>query len=112
VPVLVTNAELVVLESGCIATTLERGTIESPPESRLIDVLILKHPFPTPDGMGRDFREHANPPPSVEDWSQLDKESIYVVRPSALRAFMSETHRGHLRSARTKIRSPRSTEFG
>jgi hypothetical protein len=102
VPVLVTNAEIIVLERDFAATCLGSGNIESPPKGRIFRFIILKHPFPTPEGMARDLRDDTNPLPGPKDWSQLQKESIYVVHSSALREFMSETHRDFLRTAKSE----------
>jgi hypothetical protein len=66
VPVLVTNAELLVVEEDAKAISLETGNIAGPASVRKVDHLILKHPFPTPEGLDRDFRDSSNPPAPPE----------------------------------------------
>jgi hypothetical protein len=99
VPVLVTNAELVVVDDdlGLMAASLETGNIPATPSAVSTDILILKHPFPTPEGLKRDLRDEHNPSPSPEHWSQLHKESIFVVRASALTKFIAGGYRDYLR---------------
>lgn len=63
----------------------------------VVDFLILKHPFRTPEGLTQDFRDIQNPSPAEQDWSQLQKESIYVVQATALRRFLAEYDRDYLR---------------
>jgi len=102
IPVMVTNAELLVVQQDLKAVSLETGNMPTPPKAAHVDFLILKHPFPTPEAMDRDFRDSPNPVPSPKDWSQLHKESIYVVRASALAEFMSHDHLDFLRSAESE----------
>lgn len=87
VPILVTNADLVVVQRDVRATSLETTNMPSKPEGARVDCLILKHPFPTSEVLDRDFRDVQNPTRGPEDWSQLHKESIYVVQAAALRTF-------------------------
>lgn len=97
VPVLVTTAELVVVNVGGSDISLETGNIPSPPIGSPVDFLLLKQPFPTPEGLSSDFRDAYN---STESWAQTHKESIFVVRSSALAAFISRSYRHYLARAR------------
>lgn len=94
---LVTNAELIVLTSDLKIADMENGKARFPPSGRSVDFLILKHPFPTPESLDRDFRDAQNPTPSSEYWGQVHKESIYVVRSTALAKFLASEHRDYLR---------------
>jgi hypothetical protein len=102
VPLMVTNAELVVVDQDLKATSMETGNMPAPPQAKSVDFLLLKHPFPTPGNMSRDLRDYPNPLPGPADWSQMHKESIYVVRASALKEFMGQDHRDYLRSAKSE----------
>ena len=102
VPVLVTTAELRVLRSDPSTICLESGNALKEPETQSVNFLILKHPFPTPEGVEPDFRDFPNPIAPPRFWSQLHKESIYVVRSTALRDFLSEENRNALRSAKSE----------
>jgi hypothetical protein len=98
VAVMVTNAELVVVQQDLRAVSFETGNIPAPPNSKQFDYLILKHPFPTPEGIHSDFRDNPNPFPTPKDWNQLHKECIYVVHSTALSKFMSQDHLEFLRT--------------
>jgi hypothetical protein len=102
VPVLVTTAELLLVQKDLGAISLDSGNVAIPPGATAVDSLILKHPFPTPEGVTHDFRDNQNPTPSPPFWSQLQKESIYVVRASALRPFLAEDRRNYLRVAKSQ----------
>jgi hypothetical protein len=102
VPVLVTNAELFVVESDLSATSLETGVVPKSPAGIAPEFIILKQPFPTPAGIESDFREHLDQAHGALDWAQIQKESIYVVRASGLREFFEEAHRRFLRRAETE----------
>ena len=102
VPVLVTTAELVVVDDDLSATSLETGNISTPPPGTPTNVLVLKHPFPTPEGMNRDVRVTQSSSPTAEDWSQLrqlHKESIFVLHAPALVGFVTSGYRDYLRDA-------------
>lgn len=103
IPVLVTTAELVLVQKDLSAVSLASGKIGSAPAATAVDFLILKHPFPTPEILTQDFRDTQNPSPTAQDWSQLQKESIYVVRAPALRQFLTEDHRDFLRTSKSEI---------
>lgn len=97
-----TTAELVVVEDDPSATDLKTGNIRTPPIGTPAEVLVLKHPFPTPEGMDRDVRDEYRPSPNAEDWSQLHqlhKESIFVVRAPALSNFIKCGYRDYRRDA-------------
>jgi hypothetical protein len=98
VPVLVTNADLWVVHSDFAAVSLETGQLPIPPDAAMHDFVVLKQPFPTPDKIEFDFRDIQNPPAGQEYWPQLHKESVYVVKASALDQFLSVKHRDFLRS--------------
>jgi hypothetical protein len=101
VPVLVTNAEIGVLDYDASRIGLETGKLPENPSATSVDCLILKHPFPTPEGMPRDLRDELGVTPGPRFWSQRHKESIYVVRAPALAAFMNPKHRDLLRLTQT-----------
>jgi hypothetical protein len=96
VPVLVTNADLILLNIDPEQINLDNGNIMSLPTGKTLPALILKHPIPTPSGIERDIRDWPNP---SGHWDQHYKESLYVVHSSALKNFMSSEHRDYLRSA-------------
>jgi hypothetical protein len=98
VPVLVTTADLVVVQREMKTVSIASGTIAEPPNGESVDCLVLNHPFPTPEGIGSDLRDHENPGPPNGCWSLQHKESIYVVRASKLRQFMVPSHRDFLRT--------------
>ena len=101
VPVLVTNAELAVLDYEVSKIALESGRLPERPHFTTVDSLVLKHPFPTPEGMTRDLRDEAGVKPAARFWNQHHKESIYVVRATALATFMAPDRRDQLRLAHT-----------
>lgn len=85
-PILATTARLFVAKHKWDEVPLTSGRIEAG-GLQLIECehLVLKHPFPTPQGFDdSDFRERFNDP-----WSQIHTESIYVVRATALKAFLT-----------------------
>ena len=71
------------------------------PRLTSVDRLVLKHPFPTPEGMTRDWRDEMGAMPGPRFWSQHHKESIYVVRAPALIAFMEFGRRHRFRRPQT-----------
>lgn len=101
VPVLVTNAELAVLQYDVSKIGLETGKLPENPRSISVDYLVLKHPFPTPEGMIRDSRDELGAIAGARFWNQNHKESIYVVRSPALVGFMEAGRRDRLRLAQT-----------
>ncbi len=90
IPVLVTNAELVIVEDRFQEVSLETGSAPESLPGKRVPELVLKHPFPTPAGVERDFRDSQNPPPQPGHWSQLQKESVYIVRAGHLREFFRD----------------------
>jgi hypothetical protein len=99
VPMLVTNAELVVVEDGFQQVNLESGTAPGVVPGACVPELVLKHPFPTPAAVEQDFRDSQNPPPTPVHWSQLHKESVYVVRATQLREFFRDDSLERFRTA-------------
>jgi hypothetical protein len=96
VPVLVTNAELWVDYSDFSTVNLETGILPSP-KAALKEFVILKQPFPTPDALTVDFRDHPAAPEEAQHWPQCHKESIYVVTAKHLPEFLETKHRDFLR---------------
>lgn len=101
VPLLVTNAELLVLDYDVKGISLETGTVADTPQASSVDWLVLKHPFPTPEGVDRDLRDEMGVFPSARFWGEQHKESIYVVRSTALARFMEPVRRDRLRLLQT-----------
>lgn len=99
VPVLVTNAELMVLDSDFQEVNLETGKAPDGTGGRRVQELVMKHPFPTPEGINSDFRNFQIMPPPAGYWIQLHKESVYVVRADYLSEFFSPTCLDHFRTA-------------
>src|SRR6185369_6840721 len=97
VPVLVTTAKLLVVQSDLSQTDLLTGGLAATPNCLEAEYLILKHPFATPEGMQKDFRD------KVQDdtWTAMHRESIYVVRASGLKKFFEISHRDFLHDAET-----------
>ncbi|MBE7496370.1 MAG: hypothetical protein HS117_15615 [Verrucomicrobiaceae bacterium] len=89
VPVLVTTAKLLVVESELSTTELHSGTLKDPPETKEHQHVILKQPFATPEGLGHDFRDDVINDP----WVSMHRESIHVVTASGLSAFFSKSRR-------------------
>jgi hypothetical protein len=90
IPVLLTTAQLAVVSSDTKPIDLLTGRVDTPPDVKACDYLILKHPFPTPEGLGDDFRDFQGSVTPRGRWDQLHKESIYVVNIGALGSFFSE----------------------
>ena len=97
-PILVTNAELWLVESNFQEVSLMTGESPAPPNASKHEFLILKQPFPTPEGIENDFRDSQNPATTVAFWSQVQKESIYVVNATALDRLLEINHRTFLRT--------------
>jgi len=102
VPILVTTAELAVVQSDLSTVSIATGRLDSFPDARSWDWLILKHPFPTPQHLDADFRDKHTPPAVLAEWHQLHKESMYVVRAPMLRRFLSLEQLDELRTAKTE----------
>ena len=94
---LVTNAELAVLDYEVSKIGLDTGRVPVSPCSTSVDWVVLKHPFPTPEGMAKDLRDEGGSIPEARVWSQHHKESIYIVKAPALAGFMEVGRRDHLR---------------
>jgi hypothetical protein len=97
VPVLVTNAELVVVEYDVDKISLETGKLAENPRTTTCDWLVLKHPFPTPEGITWDFRDELAIPQAPRFWGQQYQESVYVVGVRGLARFMDPGRRDGLR---------------
>lgn len=96
-PILVSTAKLCVADYHWAAASLSSGKIDESTALKIreVDHLVLKHPAPTPEGMrDADFRDLIYEDP----WSQVFTESIYVVRATALSAFLSLEKRAFLAS--------------
>jgi hypothetical protein len=88
VPILVTTARLSIVLNSFDAAQLTTGRLDDALDLQDVDELVLKHPFPTPEGMNDDFRRHA-----VDPWHHRFAESINIVRADALSEFLSPGRR-------------------
>jgi hypothetical protein len=85
-PILVTTAQIVVAKHK--TASIETGRIDAGNlELVNVDFVVLKHPFPTPEGIEHDFRDDF----AVAD--QRTTESIYIVRATALQKFLTPSSR-------------------
>jgi hypothetical protein len=91
VPLLVTTAPLMILQSTLPPISLETGNISNPPVYLKQNFVILKQPMATPEGLATDFRDNSGDPQN-----QSHKESIYVVQAEALREFFAPSHLEYL----------------
>jgi hypothetical protein len=89
VPVLVTTARLSVVQNSFDAAPLSTGRLNENLVLKDYDEVVLKHPFPTPEGMDDDFRRKTG----VDPWHQRYTESLYVVRAECLAEFMDPVRR-------------------
>lgn len=85
VPVLVTNAELLVVKSTFESVNLDTGHLPGLPDVTSVDALILNHPAPSPDSVSRDFRQEVK----EDTWNHVYKESVWVVHTRALGRFFA-----------------------
>jgi hypothetical protein len=98
IPVLVTTAKLLVVnEADASKADLLSGNLNSRPDCLETEFVILKHPFATPEGLPKDFRDEIQ----GDSWTAMHRESIYVVRASGLKKFFEITHRDFLHDALT-----------
>lgn len=100
VPVLVTTAKMLVVESGLSTTDLKSGILNEPPETKEHHHIILKQPFATPEGLEFDFRDDVINDP----WVSMHRESIHVVTASGLSEFFSKPHREMMHNAESLTR--------
>lgn len=104
VPVLVTNVEMFVVEGGdWSSVNLVSGCYDGHPEFRAVKHVVLKQPFPTPEGYERDFREFPTSSPDMDSRfrNQLFTESLYVVSASGLPDFFGMENRNKYRTTQT-----------
>jgi hypothetical protein len=103
VPILVTNVEMFFVEGGdWSAVDLATGNFNGQPEYRLVNHVVLKQPFPPPEGYNSDFREHPNCSPDMDAryQNQLFTESLHVVNTNGLLDFFAIKARDELRTAK------------
>jgi hypothetical protein len=62
--------------------------------------LILKHPFPTPEKLGEDFRDDLAAEMRPEHWPQVHKESIFVVNAESVEELLLAKHLDFFRTAK------------
>jgi hypothetical protein len=89
VPVLVTTARLSVVQNVFEAAPLSTGRLGEKLVLKDLDEVILKHPFPTPEGVNDDFRHKT----AADPWHHRYTESLYVTRAESLGEFFSEFRR-------------------
>jgi len=96
-PVLVTTAELRVAEFDVSQISLQTGSLDGDLRLTPRDWLILKHPFSEmANAAVSDFRKN---PPHDEDsqhWSQMHRESLFVVNSAKLPRFLAKDFRDYL----------------
>lgn len=88
VPVLVTTAQLSIVQNAFDAASLTTGCLDDSLVLRDVEELVLKHPFPTPEGVDDDFRSR-----TVDPWQHKFTESLYVVRADSLSEFFNPERR-------------------
>jgi hypothetical protein len=84
IPILVTTAPLFIIRNKWTDAPLSTGHLTGDLEKEEVPNLVLKHPFPTPEGLNADFRRGVRDDP----WEQVYTESVYVVRADSLRTFL------------------------
>jgi hypothetical protein len=89
VPVLVTTARLSVVQNSFDAAPLSTGRLDQNLVLKDYDEVVLKQPFPTPEGMEDDFRRKTGADP----WHQRYTESLYVIRAECLGEFLDPLRR-------------------
>jgi hypothetical protein len=78
--VLVTTAELRIAEFEVSQISLRTGNLEGGLTSTVCDWLVLKHPFGIASGvLPEDFRDRPTNYPDMRYWSQVHRESLFVV---------------------------------
>ena len=100
-PVLVTTAELHVAGFDVSQISLETGNLEGDLALTPQDWLVLKHPFSVlANASFNNFR--SNPPhgQDLQHWSQMHRESLFVVNSAKLPEFLNREFRDYLDSVR------------
>ena len=93
-PVLVTTAELHVADFDVSQISLHTGNLNGHLELPRRSWLILKHPFAeVVDASQSDFRKHSSHVKEPSHWSQMYRESLFVVTSSMLPQFLSTQFR-------------------
>ncbi len=100
IPVLVTNAEIAIVEGDWMQVDLRNGVLSKLPSFSERSEIVLKHPFPTPIGLNADFRESPSCDPDMlpRFWNQQFKESVHIVQANSLERFFATDNRDKLRS--------------
>jgi len=80
IPVIITNAELLVAQSSFEDVNIATGNFERDLDVASAQSVFLNHPSPSPETVAEDFRE------SVEEdsWNHMFKESVWVINSGAL----------------------------
>jgi hypothetical protein len=100
-PVLVTTAELHVADFDVSQISLQTGNLEGDLGLIPRDWLILKHPFAAmEDASFSDFRKDPVHEQDMKQWSQMHRESLFVVNAAKLPQFLT----GGLRDYLDKLR--------
>ena len=88
-PVLATTARLSVVQNSFDAASLDTGRLGENLVLKDYDEVVLKHPFPTPEGVEDDFRRKTGADP----WHHRYTESLYVVSAECLGEFLDPVRR-------------------
>jgi hypothetical protein len=97
VPVLVTTAGLYVAAFDVSRISLQTGNLEGNLALTPQDWLILKHPFSEMTNTSfRDFRKDSPHGQDSKHWSQMHRESLFVVNSTKLPQFLSGRFRDYL----------------
>jgi hypothetical protein len=100
-PVLVTTAELQVAEFDVSQISLQTGNLEGNLSLMPRDWLVLKHPFSEMANTSlKDFRKNPTHQQDLQHWSQMHRESLFVVNSSKLPQFLSRGFREYLNALR------------
>jgi hypothetical protein len=84
---LITNAPLFVVTALWGNVSLETGQLDHDPDVKAVGWVRIKHPFPTPAGESKDFRD------SWEHFALAYKETIYVIQAKRLSEFLTRERR-------------------
>jgi hypothetical protein len=96
-PVLVTTAELRVAEFDVSQISLQTGNLDGDLALTTRDWLILKHPFAAIENASfSDFRKDPPHQQDVQHWSQMYRESLFVVNSAKLPVFLTKEFRDYL----------------
>jgi hypothetical protein len=95
--VLVTTAELRIAEFDVSRISLRTGNLEGDLSSTICDWLVLKHPFGIASGvLPEDFRDRPTNYPDMRYWSQVHRESLFVVNAAKLPTFLGGRFRDYI----------------